>query len=61
MSEQLAKLEAYVAHAAFKRGSSFAAVLIGNKFKVTNRRDMEDCRDCLLLLAFVRHACVDSL
>ncbi|MCD4661804.1 hypothetical protein [Agrobacterium sp.] len=50
-----------MAHTAFERRSSFAAVLIGNKFKVSNRRDVEDCSDCLLLLAFVRYASVDSL
>lgn len=50
-----------MAHAAFKRAASFAAVLIGYKFKVSNRRNMEDRSDCLLLLAIVRYARGNSL
>lgn len=53
MGEQLAKLEAYVAHTAFERGASFAAVLIGNKFEIGHRSDVEHRSDCLFLLALV--------
>lgn len=61
MGEQLAKLEAYVAHTAFERGASFAAVLIGNKFEIGHRRDVEHGSDCLFLLALVCDAGCHSL
>lgn len=50
-----------MAHAAFERAASFAAVLIGNKFKVSNRRNMEDRSDCLFLLAIVRYTSRNGL
>ncbi|MQY48197.1 hypothetical protein GAO09_19360 [Rhizobiales bacterium RZME27] len=61
MGEQLAKLEAYVAHTAFERGASFAAVLIGNKFKIGHRSDVEHRSDCLLLLPLVCDTGLHSL
>lgn len=42
-----------MAHTAFERGASFAAVLIGNEFEIGHRRDVEDRSDCLFLLALV--------
>jgi len=56
MREQLAKLEAYVAHPALECAASLPAVLVGKKLKVCNRGHMEDGGDRLFLLPLICNA-----
>lgn len=48
-------------HAAFECAAPFTAVGFREKFKIAYRRYVKYRGDCLLLLAFVRHAGRNSL